>query len=103
MTSESSPSINTTREGLDRLLEQRDRLLKLAIQVGDMKPPFAERLESLDEQIREAQGLYTLSLLESLNSESKKLTKLTAALIGLTIILALLALPSFILFLRTIG
>lgn len=94
---------STTREDLEKLLEDKDRLMGLAVQVGDMRPGFVERLKSLDQRISETQGLYTLALLESLNRESSRLTRLTIALIALTIILAALALPSFILLLRSLG
>jgi hypothetical protein len=84
--------IETTRKDLKHWIEERNRLVKMAVDIGDMKPDFVERINFAEERISEALGLHTVNLLESLNSETGKLTKLTLALIGLTVVLSLLTL-----------
>ena len=71
-------------------LDERNRLLKHAVDVGDMKPEFVERINFAEERLGQALGIRTVSLLESLDSETKRLNKLTTTLIILTVVLSLL-------------
>jgi len=102
-------SLQRARKRLEDLLKERGEVLGGMLDKGyvpleareieefDVKT-LAERLASIDEEIREVRELYNMNLLESLDSESAKLNKLT---LTLTILTALLALLTGLLVLRT--
>jgi len=78
---------------------------------------LAAQLEQVQEHIAQARDYYTLHLLESIDTESKRLSELTESLIAeskklttltkvlvvLTVVLAILALPSLIQLMMKIG
>jgi hypothetical protein len=90
-------------EELWKLLQEKDRLMDMAVQMGEMSPAFVERLRSLDERISEAVGIITVDRLDTLKTETVRLTtlsirlaRLTLVLIALTGFLALIALVSLL-------
>jgi hypothetical protein len=98
-----SKSIDDLRAFYYSVLEEWFNVENAASQSGNYTIEQLSWLSSHRRKVEEATKLYEIGLLESISSESKRLTKLTVALIFLTLVLAALALPPFIQFLRVIG
>jgi hypothetical protein len=98
-------SLKDARKRLSGLLSQRAAILlnleyKGTSAMGPIMGPTEGELQNqlveVDRRISEVRELYNTYMLESLDSESKKLSRLTAVLIALTAILAVLTLLSVV-------
>jgi hypothetical protein len=96
MTRRVDRTLKTARKELEKLLEEREQVTKqMAMQAGSKGfPILVQQSLAIDEKIREAQGFCNLELLDSLESETRKLSWLTRALIALTVVLAILTVLS---------
>jgi len=93
MASKLDLSIKTARKELDKLLEQREHVwsqMDNASKNLTQLDFYSSQVMMLDKRIRELQEFYNAHLLESLESESRKLRWLTAVLIVLTAVLMFL-------------
>jgi uncharacterized membrane protein len=95
-------SVKETRKFFELVLEEWISIEGAASAAGHYTPEQQSALVDLRRKLDEAGRIYQIALLESMNVESERLSKLTAVLIVLTIILAVLALPSFIAWLSTV-
>jgi hypothetical protein len=92
MTRRVDRTLKTARKELEGLLEEREQVTQqmTAAIFSERLPILAQRAMAIDTKLREVQEFCNLELLGSLESESRKLTRLTTALIVLTVVLALL-------------
>jgi hypothetical protein len=93
-------AISVSKKLLDDLLDERSKTEDLLHAKGGSDLQLIQRLGYLNREIREAQDFYNIKLLESLQSESRKLNRFTTVLIALT---ALLSLLTAVLVIRTVG
>jgi flagellar biosynthesis chaperone FliJ len=93
VTSKVSRTLKSARKELNQLLEERDnvwsQIEKDSTDIG-LARILSNQIKFLDDQITEVQGFCNLQLLESLESESRKLKWLTGILIVLTAVLTIL-------------
>jgi CHASE3 domain sensor protein len=80
-------TVREAREELDSLIAERNSWID---RNGVTGQGLADILRGYDSRIRDAEITYTVNLLESLDSSSTRMVRLTWVLVGLTIVLACL-------------